>query len=58
MVAAMDVGGGGCRDNQMALGMRFLEGGEFAMGSERYYPEERPVRRVRVWFVFGSTKHP
>jgi formylglycine-generating enzyme required for sulfatase activity len=25
-----------------------LPGGEFAMGSEAFYPEERPVRRVRV----------
>lgn len=29
-------------------GMRFLPGGEFTMGSERFYPEERPRRRVRV----------
>jgi len=29
-------------------GMRRLPGGTFAMGSERFYPEERPVRRVRV----------
>ena len=25
-----------------------IEGGEFRMGSEDFYPEERPVRRVRV----------
>jgi sulfatase modifying factor 1 len=29
-------------------GMRHLPGGEFTMGSERFYPEERPRRRVRV----------
>jgi formylglycine-generating enzyme required for sulfatase activity len=29
-------------------GMVFVPGGEFAMGSDRYYPEEAPVRRVRV----------
>lgn len=29
-------------------GMVLIEGGEFSMGSERFYPEERPVRRARV----------
>jgi formylglycine-generating enzyme required for sulfatase activity len=29
-------------------GMICLTGGEFTMGSERFYPEERPARRVRV----------
>ena len=29
-------------------GMRLIEGGTFTMGSESYYPEERPLRRVRV----------
>lgn len=29
-------------------GMRRLHGGEFVMGSERFYPEERPLRPVRV----------
>ena len=29
-------------------GMRRLDGGEFVMGSERFYPEERPLRPVRV----------
>lgn len=28
--------------------MVWIPGGEFAMGSERFYPEERPVRRVAV----------
>ena len=25
-----------------------IEGGEFTMGAENFYPEERPTRRVRV----------
>lgn len=29
-------------------GMRFLAGGTFTMGSDQFYPEERPARRVRV----------
>ena len=29
-------------------GMTWVPGGEFAMGSEDFYPEERPVRRVAV----------
>lgn len=29
-------------------GMRFIEGGIFTMGSERFYPEEAPMRPVRV----------
>ncbi len=29
-------------------GMRLIEGGSFAMGSDRFYPEEAPVRRVKV----------
>jgi sulfatase modifying factor 1 len=29
-------------------GMRRLDGGRFLMGSERFYPEEAPVRAVRV----------
>lgn len=29
-------------------GMRFIEGGAFTMGSDRFYPEERPLRRVKV----------
>jgi formylglycine-generating enzyme len=31
-----------------APGMTWVPGGEFAMGSEEFYPEERPVRRARV----------
>lgn len=29
-------------------GMRLIEGGVFQMGSDRFYPEEQPVRSVRV----------
>lgn len=29
-------------------GMRLIAGGTFTMGSEAHYPEERPLRRVRV----------
>ncbi len=29
-------------------GMRKLAGGTFAMGSDRFYPEEAPVRQIRV----------
>jgi formylglycine-generating enzyme required for sulfatase activity len=32
----------------MSEGMCFIAGGEFTMGSERFYPEEAPLRRVRV----------
>ena len=28
--------------------MVWIPGGEFLMGCEDFYPEERPVRRVRV----------
>lgn len=36
-------------DAQHAPGdMRLLEGGAFSMGSARFYPEEKPVRRTRV----------
>ena len=39
-----------CANGALALrpGMRPIAGGEFAMGSERFYPEEAPVRRVCV----------
>lgn len=30
------------------IGMRRLSGGEFTMGSDRHYSEERPTRRVKV----------
>jgi formylglycine-generating enzyme required for sulfatase activity len=29
-------------------GMAWVPGGEFLMGSEDFYPEERPIRRVAV----------
>src|ERR1700754_882541 len=31
-----------------AAGMVWVPGGSFLMGSEDFYPEERPVRRVEV----------
>jgi len=38
-------------------GMRRLEGGTFAMGSDEFYPEERPVHRVSV-DAFWIDEHP
>lgn len=38
-------------------GMVSLEGGNFQMGSERFYPEERPVRRASVE-AFAIDAHP
>jgi sulfatase modifying factor 1 len=35
-------------DDVMTRDMRFVEGGAFAMGSDRFYPEEAPVRTVSV----------
>lgn len=37
--------------------MIWVPGGEFAMGSEQFYPEERPVRRVAV-DGFWMDEHP
>ncbi len=37
--------------------MRWIEGGTFLMGSEDFYPEERPVRRVTV-DGFWMDEHP
>ena len=37
--------------------MRWVPGGEFAMGSEDFYPEERPVRTVAVDGVWID-EHP
>ena len=37
--------------------MRVDPGGEFLMGSEDFYPEERPVRRVEV-DGFWIDEHP
>ncbi len=36
------------RDAVSHEGMRLIQGGAFTMGSDRFYPEERPSRRVRV----------
>lgn len=30
------------------VGMRYVPGGIFTMGSDRFYPEEAPARKVRV----------
>jgi formylglycine-generating enzyme len=38
-------------------GMKWVPGGEFAMGSEAFYPEEAPVRRVAVE-GFWIDEHP
>jgi sulfatase modifying factor 1 len=38
-------------------GMQWIEGGSFLMGSERFYPEERPVRQVQV-DGFYIDRHP
>jgi formylglycine-generating enzyme len=40
-----------------AKGMTWVPGGAFAMGSEEFYPEERPVRRVDV-DGFWIDRHP
>ncbi|HEX3888736.1 MAG TPA: formylglycine-generating enzyme family protein [Phenylobacterium sp.] len=38
-------------------GMRLVRGGEFLMGSEAFYPEERPLRTARVG-DFWMDEHP
>jgi sulfatase modifying factor 1 len=38
----------GATNGSPAPGMRWIPGGTFAMGSEDFYPEERPVHRVSV----------
>jgi formylglycine-generating enzyme required for sulfatase activity len=38
-------------------GMAWIPGGAFLMGSEEFYPEERPVREVRVE-EFWMDEHP
>ena len=40
-----------------AKGMRWIAGGAFAMGSDDFYPEERPVHRVAV-DGFWIDEHP
>ena len=35
-------------EGKAPAGMRHMRGGVFAMGSENFYPEEAPVRQVRV----------
>jgi formylglycine-generating enzyme required for sulfatase activity len=36
------------RDSARSQGMVFIPGGTFCMGSDRNYPEERPIHRVTV----------
>ena len=38
-------------------GMCWIPGGEFWMGSEEFYPEELPVRKVRLE-AFWIDSHP
>ena len=38
-------------------GMRLIEGGEFLMGSDDFYPEEKPVRRAHVG-SYWIDEHP
>jgi formylglycine-generating enzyme len=38
-------------------GMKWIEGGSFRMGSDDFYPEERPVRETRVE-GFSMDTHP
>ena len=44
-------------DRTLLAGMTWVPGGMFAMGSERHYPEEAPVRDVRST-ASGSTTTP
>ncbi len=43
--------------DRSSAGMAWIPGGEFAMGSDDFYPEERPVRRVAV-DGFWMDEHP
>jgi len=43
--------------SQLTRGMAWIPGGEFRMGSDDFYPEERPVRTVRV-DGFWMDEHP
>jgi formylglycine-generating enzyme required for sulfatase activity len=44
-------------DASLVKEMVWLPGGTFRMGSERFYPEERPVRQVSVG-GFSIDRHP
>ena len=44
-------------DDQRLANMHFIDGGEFEMGSNDHYPEERPVHRVAV-DSFWIDQHP
>ena len=45
------------RTRDASTGMTWVPGGSFLMGSEEFYPEERPVRRVEV-DGFRMDDHP
>jgi len=45
------------RPRAPAKGMTWVPGGAFAMGSDEFYPEERPVRRASV-DAFWIDRHP
>src|SRR3546814_7129588 len=47
-VCSSDLGEGPATPAPSLDGMRFIEGGAFTMGSDRFYSEERPLRRVKV----------
>ena len=53
----MAAGRGAARTHERTRGMVFVAGGAFAMGDERFYPEERPVRHVEV-DGFWMDEHP
>jgi len=44
-------------DASTRTGMRWIPGGEFLMGSDEFYPEERPVHRVGI-DGFWMDEHP
>ncbi len=49
--------GGSTRSRSPAKDMIWVAGGEFQMGSERFYPEESPVRCIYV-DGFWIDEHP
>lgn len=48
MTTTTDAKDGGETPQGFADGMVWVPGGEFVMGADNYYPEERPAHRVRV----------
>ena len=53
----MAAGRTAARTHERTRGMVFVAGGAFAMGDDRFYPEERPVRQVEV-DGFWMDEHP